>query len=484
MPTVCLIIPPSPFLLDERVFPPLGILKVAAALEAAHVPVEALDLSGVDNYIEAVRDHAAATRADVFGVTATTPQMPGATRIARALRETRADAHLVLGGPHATLMFAAARRGCGRAVEACVKLLEVWDQIVAGDGEKAVLRAIAARREPVVSADDPASPFFLLPQELGLLPARHLIDLSTYHYKIDGAPATSLIAQLGCPFQCNFCSGRHSPSFRRLRSRATPGIVAEVEQLHRAYGYTGFMFYDDEINVSKSMVPLMQALADLQARLGVDFRLRGFIKAELFTDEQARAMYTAGFRWILAGFESGSPRILDNIDKKATVADNNRCVEIARRAGLKVKALMSLGHAGESPATCRETEDWLLRTAPDDFDVTIITVYPGSAYHDDATPSPPGVHTFTHPRTGDRLHALDIDYTEVADYYKGDPQGGYKSYVFTDYMAAEEIVEHRGRIDAAVRAKLGIPWNPSGVRMAHRHDGGALPPYILRRTPT
>ncbi len=33
MKTVCLITPPSGFLLDQRVFPSLGVLKVAAALE-------------------------------------------------------------------------------------------------------------------------------------------------------------------------------------------------------------------------------------------------------------------------------------------------------------------------------------------------------------------------------------------------------------------------------------------------------------------
>ena len=54
---VCLIIPPSVFLLDERVFPSLGILKVAAALEQAGYPVTVLDLSGVDNFTEIVTSY-------------------------------------------------------------------------------------------------------------------------------------------------------------------------------------------------------------------------------------------------------------------------------------------------------------------------------------------------------------------------------------------------------------------------------------------
>jgi anaerobic magnesium-protoporphyrin IX monomethyl ester cyclase len=46
---VCLIIPPSAFLLDERVFVSLGILKVAAVLEQAGHDVEVLDCSGIVN---------------------------------------------------------------------------------------------------------------------------------------------------------------------------------------------------------------------------------------------------------------------------------------------------------------------------------------------------------------------------------------------------------------------------------------------------
>ena len=95
------------------------------------------------------------------------------------------------------------------------------------------------------------------------------------------------------------------------------------------------MLYDDELNVSPKLVELMNLIAQTQVELGVAFRLRGFIKSELFTDEQAEAMYRAGFRWILIGFESGHERILTNIQKKATLADNTRAMEIAKRRGLR-----------------------------------------------------------------------------------------------------------------------------------------------------
>ncbi len=49
MKSITLITPPSAFLLDERVFVSLGILKVAAILQQAGHSVDLLDLSGVSN---------------------------------------------------------------------------------------------------------------------------------------------------------------------------------------------------------------------------------------------------------------------------------------------------------------------------------------------------------------------------------------------------------------------------------------------------
>src|SRR3989442_3606327 len=121
--TVCFVIPPSIFLLDERVFMTLGILRVAAVLEQAGTPVEMVDLSGISNYVEAIEFHAKTSRARIFGLTSTTPQMPAATRIAEAVRRIRPDSRLILGGPHPTLVHAAYKKEAasnidGRATKA------------------------------------------------------------------------------------------------------------------------------------------------------------------------------------------------------------------------------------------------------------------------------------------------------------------------------------------------------------------------------
>lgn len=491
MKDICLIIPPSIFLLDERVFPSLGILKVASALEATGKSVDVIDLSGVKNYEDVLRVYFLNNDPTFCGITITTPQMPAAYRIVKAIREINKKVKLIAGGPHPTLVNAAFKRESelsinGRATNAIAQLSDLFDVIVAGDGEYAIFEALKEQKK-IIDADVLKDSLFMTNSmyESTPWPARHLIDLKSYKYSIENHKSTSLISQLGCPFACTFCGGRQSPMLRKTRLRSSENVVAELESLYKTYGYTGFMFYDDELNVNKNLIQLLNQITDLQSKLGVEFRLRGFVKSELFSDDQARAMYRAGFRWLLTGFESGSERILHNIKKKASKDDNTRCVDIAKKNNLKVKALMSIGHAGESDETIDDTKKWLLEVQPEEFDVTIITTYPGTPYYDFAVESSPGIWTYEDDKNGDRLHSYSIDYNQTADYYKGDPNGGYKSYVFTDYLSSERLVERRDELESEVRRKLNIPFNQSAAAINFEHSmgqTGVIPDNILRTT--
>ncbi len=472
---VGLVIPPSGFMLDERVFPSLGILKVAAVLEGAGHEVAVLDCSGVENYVGAASVFAQGG-IDAFGITATTPQMPAAAMIAQVLSMTLKP--LILGGPHVTLLNAAAKREVklakpGRAVLALQELASRFDVLVAGDGESAVFEALQPGARGVIDADEPSSARFMTPAQLSAhpFPSRHLIDMGSYRFNVGGVPAVSLIGQLGCPFECGFCGGRLSPTFRRVRLRPANSVVGEMRHLHEAYGATGFMFLDDELNVNKGLLALLDEMLALQRELGVTFSCRGLVKSQLFTDEQAERFALAGFRELLIGFESGSERMLTNMNKKATRADNTRCMDIARRHGIEIKALMSIGHPGESEETIRETRDWLLEVKPAQFDVTVITVYPGTPYYDYAEEIERGVWTYTAPKTGDRLHAWTIDQFKDTPFYKGIP-GDYKSYVWTDHVRAQDLVRLRDDVEGEVRAKLGIPWPSGAPALQYEHSMG------------
>lgn len=458
--TILFVIPPSPFLLDERVFMSLGVLRVAAYARMIGYQVSVLDLSGCKDLEKTFSD--CISKLDpaktVVAVTATTPQLPAAAKVLLAARAQ--DFYTILGGPHVTLTVSAANRGVKRANSHLQELRVIASVLVSGDGELAIDEAVKTIGTlfdvlaPIINVDNPKNRAFLTESHLNSFPfpARDLVDFKSYRYTIDGKPSTSLIGQLGCPMLCSFCSGRQSPTFRRIRLRSTKSILLEIQHLVETYHVRGFMFYDDELNINKAFPELLRAIIKYKKNQDLDLVFRGFIKSELFTKEQADLMAEAGFKWILSGFESGSSRILDNIKKRATVEDNSKCVDIAHAAGLKVKALMSLGHPGESDLTVKDTIDWIDHAKPDDADFTIITPYPGSPYYDQAVDIDESTVVYT-AESGDRLFAKVVDYFQEADYYKGIP-GQYKSKVWTDFLTAEQLVVLRDRAEARFRSTV------------------------------
>ena len=68
-----------------------------------------------------------------------------------------------------------------------------------------------------------------------------------------------------------------------------------------------------------------------------------------------------------------------------------------------------------------------------------------------------------------------------ADYYKGDPNGGYRSFVYTDHLSAERLVELRDMVERDVRRTLNIRFNPGAPALRYEHSmGQGLPDFIHR----
>lgn len=511
---VCFVMTPSPFLADERVFPFLGPLKVAAELKKNNNPVTVLDLSGysttsfndiLEEYVKVHPD------TKMFALSATTPQLPYAVILSKEIKAKIPGSKVILGGPHATLTHAAykqdlANNRIGRGTYAYNQLQDFFDTIVIGDGEMAIFHALnPEHQQQVIDAGNFSSDLFMKRGTLDEFeqPARELIDIDSYKYYIDGHRAFSVISQLGCPFKCGFCGGRDSQVFRMTRTRSNQSIIKEIEDTIKASitrslnsedpskVLTGVMFYDDELNVTKNgleslcknLIALQEKLAieiptETKRKLGiktevidekerVSMRLRGFIKAELFTQEQANLMFEAGFREVLSGVESGSDLILNAMQKNTSRKINSRAVNFAhnvkatngQNGRMKFKALMSIGHPGESKETILESIKWAKEnlTPGDEIDWSVITQYPGSPYYDRSyfdSAKNVWVYEVHDKKTNQnlKLYSHPSDFTQDVHNYKGIP-GNYQAYVFTDFLTSEELVHWRDFAENETRVK-------------------------------
>lgn len=398
---IILVNPPSPFLIDELVFPPLGILYLASALRKnGYNNIKVFD----DFRKEKTNRFIIRQSGGVFCISTTTPQFKEAKKIIKGIKKNYKRSRIIIGGSHVSgLPQDGLQAGA--------------DTVVIGEGENAIIKALEGRRgiiqEPYIT-DINKLPF----------PARDLIDLKKYKYYIGNKLATTVMTTRGCPYRCAFCANNVWNFERKIRFHSPEYVYKEVKELKDKFGYEAIMFFDDTFTVHK---PRLLKICELLKPLDIIWRC--FIRTDTVDEESLTAMYNAGCRYIGCGVESGSPTILKNIRKQTNVKLNTDIVKLAKSIGFHVKTFLIIGCPGETEETVKETKQWIKDALPHDFDITILTPYSGSDIY-----QRPGSYDLCFIRNN-------------LGWYKG-KAGEYKSYVWTKSLSRERIVELRNEIDS------------------------------------
>ena len=434
MYNIALINPPSPFLIDERVFPNIGIVRVATALKEHNVKI--IDLTGKKNYLKVIRD--IANDFDYYAFSSTTPQFPYTYKMFKELKLVNPKAKTILGGSHASAISSIRKKllqyGPGTSgVDINIKPLNEFDTVFEGEGEdiENIFKPGWQKGKLIKNLDDV------------LIPNYDLIDLKSYKYKLFGKKTTSIQTQRGCPHQCSFCCGRDIEMYNHVRNHSPERILKELDLLNKKYGFKSFMWYDDEINLN------MNKLENLCKALSTrSYQHRGFIRSDMIVKhpESVKWMKDAGFVKLCAGVESGSNRILEMVGKKTTSQTNMKARQIIKDYGIHYEAFMLLGHPGETMDDVGDTFIWLKEAEPDDFDINLVTPYPGSKMYDEAIPTNFKGYKWNYKG----LYFNKPDYSKEDSYYKGlDRQG--KSDIRTKEISNKTYIKLRNVIEKCIK---------------------------------
>lgn len=360
-----LINPPSPFLINERVFPNIGLVRVATTLKDKGYDTEIIDMAG--NKKQRI------PKAEVYGFSSTTPQFPYVWQIFKQLKKEYPHSHYVIGGPHVSSLYNLRQSGSD---DINIKDAEEFDTMFVGEGEMTNVSYMFEhgwQKVPLIKNLDDV-----------LIPDRELIDIESYVYNGLPGKTTSMQSQRGCPGKCDFCCGRDIEMYNRVRQHSPERVVQEMDELNKKYGFNSFMFYDDELNVNMNR---LEKLCNLLSER--DYKNRGFIRSDYMYKhpEAVNWLKKAGFIKLCAGVESGSDRILKRINKQTTAKMNAEVRTMVKDAGIHYESFLMIGHPGEQMEDINLTLDWVHSAKPDDFDLNIITPYPGSKIYDNSTRS-------------------------------------------------------------------------------------------------
>ena len=273
---------------------------------------------------------------DCLGITAADAQKHNLISIVRAVRRRKKDAVIVVGGYLPTLapaqLLAACPeidflvRGEGEAVAS-----DVFGRIARGEDWRET-PGIAFLRDGEAVTNPPAP----LIQDLDSLPfpARDALDQTP-------RPVPALIAgSRGCYHRCAFCcihsfysiAGNRPPRFR-----SAPNIVAEIGSLVAERGLKQFGFVDDDfIGPSAETRDRAARIAQeiIDRKLGITFSLE--CRADEVEEDLLQLLKEAGLTHVLLGVESGVQAQLDRYNKRITVEQNKRAIEMVRRSGVKL----------------------------------------------------------------------------------------------------------------------------------------------------
>ncbi len=176
----------------------------------------------------------------------------------------------------------------------------------------------------------------------------------------DGPLEAAMVGSRGCPYNCSFCGAAVSanPDIT-IRVRTPQNILAEMEMLAREYGVEAFRFVDD---LFLAYLRFIQECMPEFARSNVGERWRwdatGRINVLSKASDEVYDMLAAnGCREVALGIESGSPRLLEYIDKRITPQMIKYVVRQLTRRGINVKGYFILGFPTETRQELQETVD-------------------------------------------------------------------------------------------------------------------------------
>ncbi|MDR2699233.1 MAG: B12-binding domain-containing radical SAM protein [Nitrososphaerota archaeon] len=366
--------PPLQGVFHHHPYLPMGLAYLAAVLEEKGNQVTVLDCiaEGIDQ--NQLKQKLATFNPDVIGISSMTPMVLSTLMAVRGAKEVCPSAAVVLGGPHATFMdkeLLAAEPAVDVIVrgEGEVTFAELTQRIVNGVGLNSAYGITYRHQDQIVQ--NPSRDFI---QNLDDLPFPAYKNFPLEKYRLFGKLFFPVITSRGCPFQCNFCTTSRILG-RQYRVRSPQNIGHELELLKREYGADSFTFYDDTLTLDKKrLYDICDEIKSRKLNIPWDCQTR----ADKVSEEMFAKMKNTNCQQVFFGVESGCQNVLNAVNKRTTVEQNESAIKMAKKSGLFVAISIIIGYPGETAEMRKETFDFIRRVEPDDVYLCIATPYPGT----------------------------------------------------------------------------------------------------------
>ena len=287
---------------------------------------------------------------------------------------------IVVGGP---LIANHARNYHGEALSTALDDIGADIYILEGQGEDTLLRVVESLRSGGGLAAVPNLAYAEGGQLVRTRTApennsldENYIDWRSFSDEKLGVTLQTRTAR-SCAFKCSFCN---------YPTRAGALSLASVDTLEREFdsmlelgNVSNVVFIDDTFNVP---LPRFKDICRLLIRKNYGFNWFSYFRCSNSDEEAFDLMTESGCKGVFLGIESGSPAILKNMNKAATIERYANGIEALKRRGVLTFGSFIVGFPGETEATVNETIEFIRETRPDYYRAQMWYCEPGTPiYH-------------------------------------------------------------------------------------------------------
>lgn len=390
-------------------YPPFGSLAVIQALRGAGYDPVFLDIDGLRPSFDQVLERLQSEAPDVIGISAVVSTAYGyVKKFSQAVKAVLPSTKLILGGNLAA------------SAEILHRLCQI-DVCVAGEGERVIVNLAHYYREHPSRDDytrlekikgitylDPKGEMVFTGYEAAI-PGHELLDpdfsiledhsnirnfiadpfaresfatdpRSAEPHRKDKRMAT-VVSTKGCVARCTFCH-RWDRGFRQIPPAK---VIERINYLMDRYNVGFIQFGDENFGSDRKAT---EELIHLIKPLDILWHVGGVRVCSVDRD-LLRRMKDAGCVSLYFGFETGSPDIIEVMEKKLDLQDNDNAARSMHEVGLSTIYQLVLGMPGENRRTLAETIEMVKRITeflpepPDKYlSVNYIQALPGTPVYE------------------------------------------------------------------------------------------------------
>lgn len=194
-------------------------------------------------------------------------------------------------------------------------------------------------------------------------------------------PYGVLFTSLGCPYNCTFCCINAIFGKPGIRHRSPQNVIQEIDFLVSTYGIRNIKIIDELFAFKEDRVI---EICDLIIERGYDLNMWAYARVNSVTPAMLGKMKRAGINWVAYGFETGSKRVLQSVNKRYNLDSVKNVVKMTYDAGLYIVANFIFGLPDDDLDSMQDTLTMAIDINAEWANFYSTMAYPGSRLYDEA----------------------------------------------------------------------------------------------------